>query len=1034
MRERSTVRADSAPSGEQQDRVGTPVIDRLDLLPFDKLSWERFESIQLTVMLEVLGLREERHYGDPGQKQLGLDLIATAADGSVTALQSKNYAKKAFTAATLREAVDAFRNTRRPFTVNRFIVGVSRLVRSREVIDELVRLQSELQPRLTLELWDAHRLSQLLRPHPDIVSRYFTDETALSFCGPYAVRQPVIADTDARLFADAVTRSPEQLTGAQSLLDEADTSEVPAATIALIEAAQTKLRDAGFGAHADRHEPARAKLLVAVGRERQAARQLVDSVWAALDRGLTGNAQSVSQRLSTLEKELEDPSSIADLLKVPPAAFRLYFNPLGQLPEPSSLLVGETSDRARLLVLAGETALALDDHEWLRVAAPSFGAHTDDTSVNETHRIRLQLLVAEATEAWVPLLDSARRRLISSDLTPLIAARYARYCALHEQIDEAVTRWEEAAALASLARHWDDAGTWILSKRAYLSHWRPFDSGDLIALEIALGEQPYPAPSPVPRAAHAFESAYDDLRQENLRSAGIAAQRALRDAVALADWAGERKARNLLAAVMKASDESDRAARLLIRASATNEIEKLGETNPNRFIDVVDELEGSNHWTVGSAYRLIATQADIVPDDRVDTIAAHVLADLRAAEGGSLRDVTFYSSSRFNNALKALARLGERLSEADADEVLAFFERQPEVEPNHYRYHDEDEAVLVARIAGAHPSLAPRALAHLVPLMARAQGARKSSALSALDQYPELSRAALAAVVGEGESWAAEMLAYADPNDVTPSASAAALNRMTTPLAHSPDVHTVGTNAIGDSLLLVSQPSPERERVIEEMMRRAEDPHVSGFDKGDYLAAATNLAIELDDESKQRLFPRAVTLSTGTDLSERDMFDNQFSHPLSAVRLETTGSDIRGRATLLASLLATTETEHEEVRRIVYTLLGMGSDAFPAQALRRLGDSVKDDTAFLSGQGWAMRCLASQLWVRHGGPSHVGDRLSTDEDVRVREVFAMALAESTPKTTEAHVRSRLSQDPSYRVRRAMSRERGRPSGASPRRA
>ncbi len=1009
------VRIDSALRRQPDTLTSAPAIPNLEYLPFTALGWPNFEKLQLRMMLDVLGLRDPRQYGDPGQDQQGIDLIATAADGTGTALQSKNY--RSFGVDDLRAAVKRFRETERPFDVTHFIIGVSSLVRRTEIIAELRKLQGALAP-VELELWDAQRLSDLLRNQHEIVAQFFTEESARQFCGNFEINTPIIPGVDARIISDAVTMPPETLTGAQEMLDAAEVSSDPREAILFIEQAQAKLRKAGFDAYADRHEPARAKLLVEVGREQDAARQILDEVWAALDRGRTGNAQVTFNRMRALAQMLPDPTVLAEYEQVGSAAFELYMQPLGYLPEPSTLLIGSRIDRLRLMLLAGETALALDNLEWLRAASDQMSELAGDGKLPDVLRVRLRLLVAEANDDWVALLDEARRKRLRSELTPLVAARYGRYCAIRQQFQAAEERWEEAAALASLVRQWDDAGTWMLSKRAYLTNWRPFSGNDLIAMEIALGEQQYPTPSVIPRSARAYEEAHESIREDKPRAAAIAAQRALRDAVAASDWSGERKARTVLAVVMQAVDEPERAAVELARAGEGKKIEALGKAYPNRFIDVVDELNAETYWNVGTAYRLIAVQADVVPDDRVDEIATHIVSDLTAARAGQMIDVTYYASSRYNNAIKALAGLGLRLSDADADAALAYFEDQPAVEPNHYRYHDEDEAVAVARIARSHPRLAPRAIAHLVTLLARASGARKAAALEALDQYPELSRPALLAV-DDATGWAQEMLAYADPADIGEEAAAAALERLTTPLKHIEGVHGVGTNAVGDSLLLATRSQSDLARAVSELMSRADDPHVSGADRKDYLSAAANIARSLDEETKRAFFPVASSLAAESTPSTFDEFDRQFSHPLGTMRMNTSGGDSRGHATFLASILATSDDERAEVRRLAYQLLGTESDFYLTQALQNLGEAIKDDIAFLTGQGWAMRCLASIFWVRNGGAPHIGAHLAADEDPRVRQALASALAETPDEPSQQFVRTRLRTDPSFRVRRAL---------------
>ena len=88
-----------------------PVIGKLELLPFDSLSWEDFERLQWRVMRDVEGLRHAQLYGDRGQAQHGLDVVALAPDGTGLALQSKK--TRRFGPAELIAAVKKFRTTER---------------------------------------------------------------------------------------------------------------------------------------------------------------------------------------------------------------------------------------------------------------------------------------------------------------------------------------------------------------------------------------------------------------------------------------------------------------------------------------------------------------------------------------------------------------------------------------------------------------------------------------------------------------------------------------------------------------------------------------------------------------------------------------------------------------------------------------------------------------------------------------------------------------------------------------------------------
>ena len=140
--------------------VPAPVIGKLDLLPFNGLSWEDFERLQWRVMRDVRGLRHAQLYGDRGQAQKGLDIVALAPDGTGVALQSKKYTQLRRQQHQGRRS-KKFLTTTRPFTVETFILGVARPVKSTAAVDELAVQRRALQP-INLELWDAQELSYLL--------------------------------------------------------------------------------------------------------------------------------------------------------------------------------------------------------------------------------------------------------------------------------------------------------------------------------------------------------------------------------------------------------------------------------------------------------------------------------------------------------------------------------------------------------------------------------------------------------------------------------------------------------------------------------------------------------------------------------------------------------------------------------------------------------------------------------------------------------------------------------------------------------
>ena len=760
----------------------------------------RLERLQWRVLRDVKGLRHAQIYGDRGQSQYGLDVVALSPDGSGVALQSKRYQR--FGPSELKAAVKKFETTTRPFSVEQFIIGVSRDVKSTKVVNTLAEIRRALHP-LELDLWDKGELSGLLRGAPEIVIEFFGLPTAEAFCLPFKLEAVSVPSADAVAIREALARTPEATTGATDLLREADNAsdDDPERALALVEAAQAGLRDAGFRGHAAQHEGKRSSLLGRLGRASDAARQVLDEFWIALEQGLTITAQEAQRRLGEISKGAETDPGIRDSLKVCQTAMELYLNPLAYLPEITSLNIGESSDQVRLVTLASEIALANDNAEWLRRAHSTLMSLAEAATADRVARTRLRTLAAESTGDWSELLNDARKLLLGHDLLGLVSARYARYCALSQQFEEADALWDEAAGDACLAQLWTEASTWIFSRRAFRSRWNPFTGEELLPLQRALREMG-PSRPIIAVDARAYEDALEDLRSRKLRSAAIAAQRALRDAVVTSDWVAEIRARSVLAGILSASDEPVRAARHLARAADTGAIKELGDSHTKQFIDTTSDLDTLNYWTVGATYQLIASQADLVPDALVGQIAKHIEDELSGAESGSLIDLRAFATSRYLGAIRALAGLAARLAPEQAETVLGHFERQPPVEPDHYRYHDENEAIAVALIAESQPLLRDRAIDHLVTLLARSQSARNATTLDAVDCNIGLAREQLTELAAKGNDWAQEVLAFHDPEDASPKAGQAALVSLSTPLQHESGVYSAGTNAVGQSILV----------------------------------------------------------------------------------------------------------------------------------------------------------------------------------------------------------------------------------------
>lgn len=183
--------------------------------------------------------------------------------------------------------------------------------------------------------------------------------------------------------------------------------------------------------------------------------------------------------------------------------------------------------------------------------------------------------------------------------------------------------------------------------------------------------------------------------------------------------------------------------------------------------------------------------------------------------------------------------------------------------------------------------------------------------------------------------------------------------------------------------------------------------------------AASNLVDGVSREVRRAYFSEAVRMASGMASPEYDEFMERLTHPLGSFRITPAANNTQqAKALYLAACLADDETQRSTIKQHVYVLLGFGdpSDYWPTRVLKRLGSSLTDDLGFLAGQGWALRSLAANLWAEHPVPEHLGRRLATDEDSRVRRALAKALAETGPTPAQAEARDLLIEDPAHSVR------------------
>lgn len=182
-----------------------PVATRVQMLPFEALSWENFERLchRLTALDDDVEYCER--YGRQGDAQEGIDIFARQVDGRYHCLQAKRH--RNFGVAKLRDAVDLFLAGSWAARAACFTIVVQAPLRSTEVQEEIERQAVRLTARgIAFAALDGENLTARLRGHPVLVDDFFGRSWVAALLG-----QDVAEGLGARLDGDAFARVRTQL-------------------------------------------------------------------------------------------------------------------------------------------------------------------------------------------------------------------------------------------------------------------------------------------------------------------------------------------------------------------------------------------------------------------------------------------------------------------------------------------------------------------------------------------------------------------------------------------------------------------------------------------------------------------------------------------------------------------------------------------------------------------------------------------------------------------------------------------------------
>ncbi|MEU0962641.1 hypothetical protein ACIBSS_30865 [Micromonospora aurantiaca] len=1012
------------------------------------IGWDRFEQLLVFVAQGVLGLGKIRfrRYGVAGQAQHGIDLAGRHPDGTYTVVQCKQY--ETFTPADLYAAVRKFTEGKRPFDAKHLIVATSAVTRTTQIEDELSDLQDE-HTDIEIELWGAEQINDVLRERADIVSRFWTRETAEVFCTGAPLPGVAAPPPNWVRMADQILLTPLGVDGLDEQLAEADQLSPVDPTVAasIYQRLADRVSADGFTGHAHVLRRKQLEALADASMADAAAALAADLAATALHQGDMHQAGYLRHRLDKLARDAAavDTATARHVLLIN-AAVTAAEHPLGGTSELLRVLRDspanvEPPDYQPLLVLmlaelsmadavinppdqrltdagaavpADPIAARLAELDDLITSAVTQLAQTPRTAPNKNASLRLRLARASYNlNERMDLLKQARQLRLPRHHTALVLAAQARREALDGSAAEATEYWRQAVGHAIHEGLTDEAAGWLYAIRAVNARYGPWtdrlDEEHLLAQALPktgsgqlIGRVRDPA-TDARRAALAHRS----------NPAITAARRWLADCIVTGAWSNETSAVELLGDLYAQHTEPVRAVSCYQWAGDTKKAVRLADIVGDRLLPKRPATSGP-WWQQVTSLATLATQQDLV-DDETAAELLHVLLDLVArGRSGELVDSPTYALTL--EATKTACALAGRGSSDDARALLDLFAVDIPRAENEFRHHDEQHVQACLAITVRHPELTWLALERIIDLAEvgtdealkalptprfvellhdpapQAGSAPAPEAALTASQRQRLQKRLQAIAAAGGRYEAGIAVAKLGMDD--PATTQRAINARDRLLSHTePDgsIFTFGGQTVPDSYLVSFLDPADQQACLTKLLAVAADRRETAQSRQDALTAAANLTLDQDDDVKLHVHTRSRAFVTGTEDGSALDAETTKPHPLSTLRINFGSPSLRAAGLRLAACSAVHHDDRMWVRDQAAVMLGAEDETLVRQAavtLSQLGPEI------IAG-------LDASLLVGHSLPI-------------VRELAAFIAAEDPVRYAGAL--ERLAADPDRRVR------------------
>lgn len=169
-----------------------PVESREQYLPFKELTWENFERLVVRLVRRENEILDCFLYGKQGQKQDGIDILATSSekDNLKIFFQCKKVHK--FSPSSVKKAVDKFLTGKWAKDAREFVLCTALPLESIKQQEAIISQRERLgEKNIQLTIWDSSisgNLCEKLKNHPDLIDDFFGRPWVEKFNGNEAAR------------------------------------------------------------------------------------------------------------------------------------------------------------------------------------------------------------------------------------------------------------------------------------------------------------------------------------------------------------------------------------------------------------------------------------------------------------------------------------------------------------------------------------------------------------------------------------------------------------------------------------------------------------------------------------------------------------------------------------------------------------------------------------------------------------------------------------------------------------------------------